>query len=332
MTVLYDRDFFMMGGTSMNNHPLESLIEQYLAEKDITNGSWDLYHTILNQYIVYLKEHDVIIAKTKDVKKYITKKRSEGYSSAWIYQQINAIKGLYRYLSRNQKRLGLSEDYAMDITETIKNERVKKHLTKPVLTIEEAKQLLTCTKEKRKYIWHYRDYAMIYLMLTTGIRSIEVTRAKKKDLRKVHNQLILYVQGKGKTSADDFVKITPLVGQAIEEYLEKRKDKNPYLFVAHSFTSKYPYLSRTFFLRMLRRVLRECKMEETKITPHSLRHTAATLNLLRGGSLEATKHLMRHASMSSTMVYAHHIDKLKDDSEEQIEHYILQAENQREEK
>jgi len=138
--------------------------------------------------------------------------------------------------------------------------------------------------------------------------------------------LILYVQGKGRTSADDFVKITPGVGEAIEDYLEKRKDNNPYLFVAHSFTSKYPYLSRTFFLRMLRRVLRECKMEETKITPHSLRHTAATLNLQRGGSLQATKDLMRHASMSSTLVYAHHIDKLKDDSEEQIEHYILYSE------
>jgi len=164
----------------MHKHPLEDLIDLYLSEKDITSGSWDLYYTILKQYITYLKEHDVIIAKTKDVQKYITKKRSKGYSSAWIYQQINAIKGLYRYLSRNQKRLGLSEEYAMDITETIKNERVKKQLAKPILTIEEAKKLLTCTKEKRKYIWHYRDYAMIYLMLTTGIRSIEVTRAKKK--------------------------------------------------------------------------------------------------------------------------------------------------------
>ena len=310
----------------MHQHPLESLIDDYLLEKDMTSRSFDLYDTIFKQYIRYLKDHNILYAHASDVEKYIALKRSLGYSSSWIYQQINCIKGLYRYLSLHQKRLNLPEEYASDVTETIKNRRVKKELSKPILTLEQAKQLILCLEKKRKYIWHYRDYAMIYLMLTTGIRSIEVTRARKKDLKEVNNQLILYVQGKGRSSADDFVKITPGVRSAIKEYLDIRKDKNPYLFVAHSFTSKYPYLSRSFFLRMLRRVLKECQMEDTRITPHSLRHTAATLNLLRGGSLEATKHFMRHSSMSTTLLYAHHIDKLKDDSENLIEEYILQEE------
>jgi len=39
----------MIGGT-MNNHPLEQLIRQYLAKKDITKGTWELYNTVLKQY------------------------------------------------------------------------------------------------------------------------------------------------------------------------------------------------------------------------------------------------------------------------------------------
>ena len=323
ITVLCYRVPFYDWRLTMKNHPLKLLIKQYLAEKDITRGTFELYNTVLKQYILYLIDHQILYAKTTDVINYLEWKRSEGYSSRWISHQITAIKGLYRYLSLNQKRLNLPEEYAFDITETIKNVRIKKGLSKPILTIDQAKHLLVCTKKNRKYIWHYRNYAIIYLMITTGLRSIEIRRARKKDLRFINNQLILYVQGKGRQSADEYVKITKGVETAINDYLNKRKDKNPYLFISHSKHSDIPYLSRSFFVRMFRRVLKDCKLEDTKITPHSLRHTAATINLLRGGSLEATRQFMRHANISSTLIYAHHIERMKDDSENQIEKYIL---------
>jgi integrase/recombinase XerD len=307
----------------MNTHPLESLIREYLAEKDITVGTWELYHTVLKQYTLYLSEHEILYAKTSDVMNYVQWKRKQGYSAGWIYQQISAIKGLYRYLRFNQKRLDLPVVYAVDITESIKNVRINDAISKPILTIDQAKHLILSTKNNRKYIWHYRDHAMIYLMITTGIRSIEIRRARKKDLKEVNQELILYVQGKGRKSADEFVKITPGVGEAIKDYLNKRKDKNPYLFISHSKRSNIPYLSRTFFISMFKRVLKDADLEDTHITPHSLRHTAATLNLLRGGSLEATRQLMRHTNMSTTLVYAHHIKRINDDSEDQLESYML---------
>ena len=307
----------------MNNHSIEWLIKQYLEEKDITMGTFELYNTILTQYTLYLKEHQIRYAKTRDVESYLDWKRNQGYSSRWIYNQISAIKGLYRYLCSNQKRLDLPVEYAEDITETIKNERITNQVSKPILTVDQAKQLILRTKDNRKYIWHYRDHAMIYLMITTGLRSVEIRRAKKKDLRVVGNQSILYVQGKGRKSADEFVKISAGVDAAIDDYLQKRKDKNPYLFISHSKHTDIPYLSRTFFIRMFRRVLEDCGLEATLITPHSLRHTAATFNLLRGGSLEATRQFMRHANASTTLIYVHHLSRMNDDSENLVERYIL---------
>lgn len=308
----------------MNHHPLEALLDQYLVEKDITRRSRELYETVLKQYIGYLKEHHISYAKTSDVINYCDWKRSQGYSSRWIYHQISAIKGLYMYLKSNQKRLDLPYEYALDITETIKNERItNKNISKPILSLSQAKQLILRTKEHRKYIWHYRDHAIIYLMITTGMRSIEIRRVKKKDLKVVNNQVLLYVQGKGRTSKDEFVKIVPGVKEAIEDYLQRRNDLNPYLFISHSKHTDIPNLSRTFFNKMIERVLRDSGLEDTKITAHSLRHTAATFNLLRGGSLESTRQFMRHANMSTTLVYAHHIDRMKDDSENQIEKFIM---------
>ena len=312
----------------MTNHPLEFLAKEYLSEKDITHESYDLYNTILKQYINYLENKHILYASTQDVCDYINQLKQGGYSDAWIYNQISVIKGLYHYLSTHQQRLALPKIYIDDVTESIQNIHVKKAIKKPVLSIKQARQLLLCTKRNRKYIWHYRDHAMISLMITTGMRSVEIRRARKTDIQQVNHHTLLYIQGKGKTSKDDVVKVTPGVKKAIDEYLKRRKDHNPYLFISHSRKSDVPYLSRTFFIRMFRRVLKACDLEYTHITPHSLRHTAATLNLKRGASLEDTKQLMRHTNISSTLLYTHQNPRTQDNTEEHLENYILKEDNE----
>lgn len=208
-----------------------------------------------------------------------------------------------------------------------KNERIKYHINKPILTIEQAKQLILHTKNNRKSIWHYRDHAIIYLMITTGLRSIEIVHSKRKDLQVVDSQLLLFVQRKGQKADKEFVKISPGLKEAINDYLNKRKDDNPYLFITTKNVSPNRNLSRTFFKDMFGRVLKDCGLEGTGITPHCLRHTAAAMNLLRGGSLEQTRQLLRHVNIQSTLVYAHHIERMKDDSENQIEKFILGEES-----
>lgn len=307
----------------MENHPLDSLIKLYLSEKDIAQKSYELYITILKQYACYLKDNNIDYANKTDVIDYIDLKKNQGYSNNWLYLQVSTIKAFYKYLSLNQKRLNLPEVYAYDISDSIKNVSKKPRLSTPVLAVEQAKQLLINTRDNRKYIWHYRDYAIIYLMLTTGLRSVEIRRAKKQDLKVINKNYILYIQGKGKSSTDMFVKVSRGLMDAIDDYLHLRKDKSPFLFISHSRHTKNYGLDRTFFYQMFKRVLKDAGLENVQVTPHSLRHTSATLNLLSGGTLETTKHFLRHENMSNTLIYAHHLDKLNDDSEDMLEDYIL---------
>jgi integrase len=199
----------------------------------------------------------------------------------------------------------------------IKNERIKHRVRKHILTIEEARQLIMRTKKKRTFIWDYRDHVIVYLMITTGLKSVEIRKAKRSQLKKVKGQLILTI------TEGEFVKLTPKVESALNDYLMKRDDDNPYLFISHKQVSKDGHLSRLFFMDMFPRVLKTAGLEHTNITPHCLRHTAATLNLLSGGSIGQTKALMRHKEVKSTLVYVEYINRLKDDSEHQIEQFIL---------
>ena len=309
-----------------NLHPLVALSKDYLQEKSLSSVTIKTYNIVFKHYIIYLTKHDILYAKTSDVIDYRESKRSLGYSSSWIHIQISALKGLYRYLRLHQDRLGISEMYAYDIMEPIKNERIKRRVKKPILSILEAKQMILHTLDNRKYVWDYRDHAIVYLMLTSGLSIVEIVRAKREDYQVVNGLQRLFVQGKKNTS--HVVHVSSGAKAAVDDYLRVRLDDNPYLFVAHKQSSPNKALSRTFFSQMFLRVLRVCGLCGKGITPHCLRHTAATLNLQRGGSLEQTRALLRHVNIQSTQVYKDYLDRLHDETEAQIDAFLFQEESE----
>ncbi len=306
----------------MHRHPLEALSEQYLAEKKLSPSSLKSYRISFKHYIAYLKQYDILYPTTGDVIKYRQHKRDIGCSTYYIHVHISALKGLYKYLSLNQKRLAIPEVYAHDILGPIKGEQIKRQMTKPVLTIEEARHLILFTKQQRQFIWHYRNHAIISLMLTSGLSVHQVVHAKRADFIEEAGTYVLYIARKTSQTKD---RIKPSKGTtlAILDYLSKRHDDNPYLFCAHKNKQTLNPLERMFFYTMFHRVLKETNLEHTGITPYCLRHTAALFNLERGGSIEQTKALLGHVSIKSTLVYQAYLDRLKNDAEQQIESMLI---------
>ncbi|MDI6452373.1 tyrosine-type recombinase/integrase [Peloplasma aerotolerans] len=307
----------------MIDHPLKKLSEHYLNEQDLSKSTIKTYRICYKYYLMYLIEHDILYAKTSDVIRFRESLRKRGHSTYYIHTYICALKSLYRYLRENQHRLSFPTEYTYDIMLAVKNEKIKPHLKKPLLNLDEAKHLLIYTKEHRKIIYDYRNYAIIALMITAGLSSHEIIHLKKVDYQMIDDHHVLLIEKNG-TRHKDTVYLSKGVVEAIDDYLIKRRKKeNPYLFISQNQTTPEGYLSRTFFYYMFEKVIKKCGLEHTNITPHSLRHTAAYLNLLRGGSIESTKRLLRHVDIKSTLVYVDYIDKLNDHTAESIESFIL---------
>lgn len=311
----------------MINHPLEVLCETYLSKKKIAQMTLKSYRVSFKHYIKYLKDYDILYAKISDVIRFREFLREKGYSSVYIYTHISALKGLYRYLKGNYKQLNLPIEYSFDIMESVKNERIKRQIKKEILTLNQARQLLTFTKKTRKTIRQYRNHAIIYLMLTSGLRSHEIVHAKRCDFKCVDGTYLLYFDKLDKERLGNFVKIAPGGVSAIHEYLERRKDDNPYLFISHKYPEKNKHLSKAFFQHMFEKVLSDSGLKGVDITPHCLRHSAATFNLLRGGTIEQTRGLLRHIDIGSTLLYKEYIEKLNDDSAFEIEHFLLKEDD-----
>ena len=309
----------------MTMHPLEDLYMDYLSEKDISRGTYEFYKIILKQYTSYLKERNILYATTSDVLNYKKLLIQKGYKESFIHATLSTIKSFYKYLKLHKTRLELDKVYHIDMTENIVNKRRQSATFKPTLSKEDAKYLLITLESSRKYIWHYRDYALIYLMLTTALRSIEVRRAKFKDITSIGDTYILNIQGKGRSSKDSYVKLTPSVKSAIDVYLSLRKDYNPYLFISHSYHTHTLYLSRNAIKDILARALKISSLEHLKLSPHSLRHTAATLNLKSGAKLEDIRLQLRHSDISTTSIYIH--EETKSDASD-IENFIWDTSNE----
>jgi integrase/recombinase XerD len=307
----------------VERHEIETLGELYLSEKKFSKRTLKAYKGALKMYASYLKVHDITYAKTSDVIKYRAYRKSLGHSSPYIYIHFSFLKGFYRYLKEHAKKLNLSHHYQYDIMAPIKNEKMNHHIHKRILTVEEAKDLIMRTKDKRKEIWEYRDHAMIFLMLTSGLRAHEMIHTKRAHYQDLNDGKVLYIEVEGKFDETSFVKVSKGAKKAIDDYLKLRDDDNPYLFISHKYASKTGILSESFFQHMFKRLLKRCGLEDLIITAHVLVHTAALINLKRGGSLVSTQVLMRHKSIKSTMIYEDYLLNMTDHQSELISEFIL---------
>jgi len=175
------------------------------------------------------------------------------------------------------------------------------------LTIEQVKLVLS--RIDRQTLKGKRDYALFLTMTTSGMRTIEICRPDIKDLRTLGNSEVLFIQGKGRSEKDDFVKIDARVGEAVRSYLAARKESDGGNPLFSSVSNKNS--SGRLTTRSLRRIIKECMASagynSERLSAHSLRHTALTLALLNGESLQEVQSFARHSSIATTQIYAHNI-------------------------
>lgn len=143
----------------------------------------------------------------------------------------------------------------------------------------------------------------INLLLTTGIRVGELVQIDIDDL--VLSDSSLKIHGKGNRQRLVYL-FEPKLNQAIARYLPLRKTKGA--------TTKKLFVTETgipFTTQKTRKLLGNLASKagiERRITPHMLRHTAATQLLEAGVDIRYVQRLLGHQSISTTEIYTHVTD------------------------
>ena len=155
------------------------------------------------------------------------------------------------------------------------------------------------------------------LLIRVGLRSVEVTRGRLGDLRNRGDQTILLVQGKGRVEKDALVVLTDATLGPIYDYLAARRcegrevvgEDSP-LFASLSNKTYGKPLSTRSIRQIAKEALRAAGLDSERLTTHSFRHSAVTFALLGGASLQQAQALARHTNLTTTMVYAHNVDRV----------------------
>ena len=164
-----------------------------------------------------------------------------------------------------------------------------------------------------------RDYALLSLMLTTGHRTISIIRADVADIGTAGGSAVLYYQGKGRDEKAEYVKLAEPVEAALRAYLKARKARpgDP-LFTRTANRNAGGRMTTRSVSWIAKEAMKAAGFDSDRRAAHSLRHTAATLNLLNGGSLEETQQLLGHHDISTTIIYSHALERAGNESENRI--------------
>ena len=296
--------------TVINNEISSDLFTQFISYLDTAPKTVETYTRALKQFFKYLELNDIRQPQRADILKYKEELQTSGLKPSTIQNYITAVKIFFKWTA--QERL------YPNVSEHIKGAKLDRGHKKDYLTSSQVKDVINGIDRTTEQ--GLRDYAILYLMVTCGLRDIEVSRANIKDLRPAGGNIVLYIQGKGHTEKADYVKIPAPTEKAIREYLKTRKatsEADP-LFTSISNNSKGSRLSTRSISRIAKTHLKEAGYNSDRLTAHSFRHTAVTLALLAGQEITEVQQFARHANINTTMIYNHSLDKAKNKCSEAI--------------
>lgn len=279
----------------------DSLAARWESYIDVSPKSKDTYKKGIKSFLSYLKEKDIQHPTREDIISWRNGLKA-GHRANTVQTYMSAIRLFFRWLSQ--------EGIYPNIAEHIKGMRIEKTHKKDYLTSRQAhKVLVTIDTEELKGI---RDFAIVSLAMTTGLRTVEIARADIADIRTVGEQTVLFIQGKGRDEKAEYVEIIPDVEDAIRDYLARRgASQDEPLFTSTSNNNRGERMTTRSISQICKDAMVEAGFDSDRLTAHSLRHTAGTLALLNGATPMEVKQILRHSSIETTMIYVHEIDRAK---------------------
>ena len=294
---------------------LEDLFQQFIIFIDATPNTVRTYRGSLKQWFLYLRQNQIGHPDSETVRQYRQELQNSGKKPTTVKNYIIAVKRFFEWTEE--------AGFYPNIAKYIKSGHLSKNFKKDYLTSSQAKKILD--EIDRSTLKGKRDYAMLVTMLTMGLRTIEITRANIEDIRTKGDATVLYVQGKGHEEKDDLIRMPYHVETAIRDYLSVINIANPSapLFVSTSNHNHNGRMTTRSIRRIVKTAFISAGFNSPRLTAHSTRHTAATLSLLNGATLQQTQELLRHKNIGTTEIYAHNIDATTNPAATDVEKAIF---------
>ena len=211
-----------------------------------------------------------------------------GISAAARARKLSSLKSFYKYLTARTKQL--TENPVKDL----EFPKIRKSLPK-YLTLQQSQALLEAVKGPNAT----RDYAILLLFLTCGIRRSELVGLNRSDVYPDRIRVL------GKGNKERFVYIGASCRAALDAYLVQREQivltDDRALFGSRD----HNRISVTAVHRLVKKHMLAAGLDASQFSAHKLRHTAATMMLSGGVDVKTVQEVLGHENLNTTQIYTH---------------------------
>lgn len=291
---------------------LEAHITEYLTfcEKDrrLSANTLRAYKMDLDHFRNWISEREEPAVLSRATLQDYLFELNDRYSVKTVKRRMAALRGFFAWLEA-EERIDENPFLKMKI-------RLREPFRLPsAMTMKEVEKILTAVYEENLHysgrfpgqmtqFLHYRDILVIEMLFATGVRVQELCNIRYSDMDFFHETVRII--GKGDKERIVYYG-NDAVNFALKRYHWMRKEL---CFGGdHLFINKFGDPLSTQAVRNIVDKYVLLAGIKRKITPHSFRHTFATLLLEEGVDLRFIQEYLGHSSISTTQIYLHVADK-----------------------
>lgn len=284
------------------DNKIDDFIEYIKKERNYSDYTETNYMIDLDNYSDYINEKRISYKNItyKQITEYIKYlKEEKELNSTSINRHLSSLRSFYNYLIR----IGNINNNPFKLVRG-----PKKAIKLPnYMKYSEFEEMVNSCDETDLGV---RNRAILEILLSTGARVGEIINVKLSDID-FSNQEIRVL---GKGNKERICYFNEHAEEALKKYINNSRlnllgnKKSDYLFINHI----GGHLTDRGIRLIIDNIIRVSSIN-TKVTPHTFRHTFATMLLNEGCDLKSVQELLGHVNLSTTSIYTHVTnDRIKD--------------------
>ena len=275
--------------------PVFTAYRRYLRlQRNFSVNTVEAYLADLQKLLSYLDGAGISIeeATLDDLRHFAAGLHDIGISPRSQCRILSGVRSFYRFMLLD----GRMEN---DPTELLESPQLGEHLPE-VLTTDEVDRMEAAV-DLSKWEGH-RNRAIVEVLFSCGLRVSELVTLRLSSL--YLDQGFIRVMGKGSKE-----RLVPISQRVISElgfwfddrcHMDIRRGEEDYVFL----NRRGSHLTRTMILIIIKQLAAEAGITKT-VSPHTLRHSFATVLLEGGADLRAIQVMLGHESIGTTEIYTH---------------------------
>lgn len=275
----------------------------------------------VSSFFAHCGKHPGVVSAL-DVQAWREDLEGKGLRPATVYARVSRLSSFYTWLIRDP---ALGPHVKGNPADFARPKRPKPYQTESSKALDDGQlgALVRVVREKAAAgdVVAKRDYALLLLFITTGMRRQEVIGLRGSDIELREDALVVRCRVKGGDYVGRAVN-EPLVREALFDYLESCGRMNALgsvrpLWTRHDRAGRAGApLSSHSFAKNLKGYAREAGIG--KIHVHQTRHTFARIISEETGSIVETQDALGHKNLATTRVYVGRIAVKRDKHSRQV--------------